>query len=346
MLVLKAMADENMPKAGLRNSVRFKWRPTDRLIQRDSFSKGFLVNTLKLTVDDVYCLQSNSQERSYDVTFSSKAVSERVFAECQRRAKEKLFSNFDFVELDRRNFRVVFVHMYNPFVTAEEIKGFLSKYGEVISSPRKIIDLMGFWTGRTSFQMLLKMDPAGFDGLVHPPAFFNIGADRGFCFYSRQPQFCRRCRKHGHTEGACVQVACRFCNEAGHEAKDCPSPKACHRCGTIGHLYRDCPQRKGWSYAEAVVSGEGRDSSSSNGEKGPPLAAAGVQGAATRTSEVATAASSGKQQKDGDEVTDGAMAASGGQPQQQTDAVVRKAEPLLQDMLQDVNKRFRVDVDS
>ncbi|KAK1876857.1 Zinc finger CCHC domain containing protein 3 [Dissostichus eleginoides] len=98
---------------------------------------------------------------------------------------------------------------------------------------------MGLWTGRRQFQVLLKSEPEGVGGLLHPPALFSLGGDRGYLFYSRQPDFCRRCRKSGHTEGGCTGASCRFCGQGGHEAKDCTVP--CHGCGGIDHLYRSCP---------------------------------------------------------------------------------------------------------
>ena len=233
------------------------------MMQREVFGRTCLLGALKLKVDEVYCLQTNAQEKSFDVTFSSPVVMDRVLALSREKARERPFTSFEIVSLDRPNFRLITIHMYNPYVTTEQMIRFLSNYGEVNNSTRRLMDMLGFWTGRTQFQVLLKEDPEGFEGLAHPPAFFNIGADRGFMFYSRQPPFCRKCRKQGHQEGACGFVRCRVCTAYGHEPKDCPHLGVCNICGKSGHFYRDCPEKRR-SYADAAGAGLGGGESSSS----------------------------------------------------------------------------------
>lgn len=77
---------------------------------------------------------------------------------------------------------------------------------------------------------------------MHPPAYFNIGADKGYLFYSRQPPFCRRCRRYGHNEGRCEEERCRRCSKLGHTAKECSVPKTCHSCGSLDHLMKECKE--------------------------------------------------------------------------------------------------------
>ena len=259
-------------KGGIRNTVRFRWIVKNApVMQRELFGRTFLQGLLKLKVDQVYCLQSNAQEKSYDVTFITVGVMEDVLVTCRERAGERHFSSFEIVSLDRPNFRLITLHMYNPHVTKEEMVRFLSSYGEVFTGSRRLMDSCGYWTGRTQFQVLLKEDPGGFDGLAHPPAFFSIAADRGFLFYSRQPPFCKKCRKQGHTEGACGFIRCRICTAYGHEARDCPHKGTCNTCGKAGHFHRDCPERKR-TYAEAAGRGPGEAASSSDGDGQRPIA--------------------------------------------------------------------------
>ncbi|XP_064871820.1 DNA-binding protein HEXBP-like [Oncorhynchus nerka] len=111
---------------------------------------------------------------------------------------------------------------------------------------------LGFGMG--GFQALLREDPKGRGGYLHPPAMFSLGADRGTLFYARQPPFCRRCMAYGHIFASCSARKCRFCRSGEHEAKDCDEPKACHRCGSLSHLWRGCPARQR-SYA-SVAGGE------------------------------------------------------------------------------------------
>ena len=245
----------NVPKAGLRNTVRFRWITRGALMmQREVFGRTFLIGLLKLNIDQVYCLQTNAQERSFDVTFANVGIMEDVLLTCRERAGERLFSSFEVLSLDRPNFRIITLHMYNPYVTVDEMVRFLSCYGEVFPGSRRLMDSLGFWTGRTQFQVLLKEDPEGFEGLAHPPTFFNISADRGFLFYSRQPPYCKTCKRQGHKEGACGFVRCRICTAYGHEARDCPHQGTCNHCGKAGHFHRDCPERKR-TYAEAAGAG-------------------------------------------------------------------------------------------
>ena len=248
------MASANVPKAGLRNTLRLKWKhPATPMMQREVFGRLVIMEKLKLTVADILCLQTNPQERSFDVTFHTAEVVDRVLEAFRVKGGEKPFSDFHVDNLDRPNFRLVTVQMYNPYVTRDMIASFLSYYGEVFDGSKKVVDNLGFWTGRLQFQMLLREDPNGFEGLAHPPAYFNIGADRGYLFYARQPPFCRRCRKVGHKEGACVPlVQCSRCKAVGHDASWALCPGLpCRGCGGFGHLERSCPKRRK-SYAEVA----------------------------------------------------------------------------------------------
>ena len=191
---------------------------------REHFGRSMLLGQLNLKVPQVYCLQTNGLERGFDVTFTSAGILDDVLETCRRRAGERLFSDYEVVSLDRPNFKIVTVQMYNPFVTGAQISGFLSGYGDVLSVDRRVYDGLGFWTGKTSFQVLLREDPNGIDGMVHPPAQFNIAGDKGFLYYNRQPPFCRKCRVYGHGDGACNFVRCGrpSCRASGHESRDCP----------------------------------------------------------------------------------------------------------------------------
>uniref|UniRef100_A0A9J7ZNB8 CCHC-type domain-containing protein n=1 Tax=Cyprinus carpio carpio TaxID=630221 RepID=A0A9J7ZNB8_CYPCA len=93
---------------------------------------------------------------------------------------------------------------------------------------------------RASPRRFLLRTENGLEGLMHPPAQFNIGADKGYLFYSRQPPFCRRCRRYGHNDGGCEEQRCLQCAQLGHIAKECTVPKSCHSCGSLDHLMRDC----------------------------------------------------------------------------------------------------------
>ncbi|KAJ8335377.1 hypothetical protein SKAU_G00387190 [Synaphobranchus kaupii] len=193
--------EQSAPRAGLRNTARFLWRKADGgIMPREGIGKEVLLGALKLKMAEVLCLQSNISEHGFDVTFSTSKVCMRVLAECRRLATERLMSHFEVMSLDKANFRLITTHMYNPHVSDQVVAAFMRGYGEVLTGARR----------------------------------------RGYCLYSGQPPFCRKCRAQGHWEQVCGPQRCRVCKEEGHVAKNFPIPKTCHGCGETGHLIRSC----------------------------------------------------------------------------------------------------------
>lgn len=226
-------------------------------MERDIFGRRLLFDLLKLTVGDILCLQWNAGERSYDLTLKEETKYQEVLAAVKTQEGVRPYSAFNIMSLSKLNFRIITVHMYNPHVSDLALTAFLGQYGEVLSGARYIKDPLGLWTGRRQFQVLLKEDREGLDDLSHPPAFFSLGADRGFLYYNRQPQFCRRCKGVGHVERDCGGRRCRFCQSEDHETRHCREPKKCHGCGLAEHLFRDCPSVKQTYAAAAGPSGAG-----------------------------------------------------------------------------------------
>uniref|UniRef100_A0A674B352 CCHC-type domain-containing protein n=1 Tax=Salmo trutta TaxID=8032 RepID=A0A674B352_SALTR len=219
---------------------------------------------LNLEVKDVLCFQDNPMEGAFDVTFYSEGKHEEILMKTKEGSKAFPMCHYEVTNLARSSFRLVTVTMYNPHVTDEEVRAFLGRYMDNVSSARRLRDSLGFWNGRRGFQALLREDPRGLGGYLHPPAMFSLGADRGTLHYARQPPFCRRCMAYGHTLASCSTRICRFCGSSGHEARDCDEPKACHGCGSVTHLWRRCPARHG-SYASAAGGGAGAGDVGSRG---------------------------------------------------------------------------------
>ena len=240
--------------AGLRNSIRFQWRNEEgELMERYDFVKQVLLNVLKVDPESLWCLQKNMAAKSFDLTCMSAVGYEGLLDRCKEKAEEEPLAGFAVSSLVCKSFKIVTVHMYNPYVGDEAIGGFLGRYGSVLPGVRYLRDSFGIWTGKRQFRVILREDPKGYDGLCHPPAHFSLGADRGFLYYSEQPVFCRMCQSFGHMAANCGNVRCRNCKEEGHMSSKCPSPKKCHSCGSKEHLFRDC-SGAGRTYAEAAGS--------------------------------------------------------------------------------------------
>uniref|UniRef100_A0AAZ3QKS2 CCHC-type domain-containing protein n=1 Tax=Oncorhynchus tshawytscha TaxID=74940 RepID=A0AAZ3QKS2_ONCTS len=246
----------SVPGIGLANTVRFSWRGKEmEPWGRETFGRNILMGHLKLKVKDVLCLQGNPMEKGFDVTLYLEEKHNEIMKTVTE-GKEGPLCHYTVTSLARNNFRVVTITMYNPHVKDEEVRAFLGRYMDNVSSARYLRDSLGFWNGKRGFQALLRESPKSVDGYLHPPAMFSLGADRGTLYYARQPPFCRRCMAYGHTLASCSNKKCRFCGSEEHEARECDEPKACHGCGSREHLWRDCPDRHR-SYASAAGRGSG-----------------------------------------------------------------------------------------
>uniref|UniRef100_A0A8K9XL03 CCHC-type domain-containing protein n=1 Tax=Oncorhynchus mykiss TaxID=8022 RepID=A0A8K9XL03_ONCMY len=249
----------SVPGIGMANTLRFAW--TEKEMEpwsRETFGRTILMGCLRIEVKEVLCLQGNPNEKAFDVTFHKEEKHDEVMKTAKDVEKTGPLCHYAVTSLAKNNFRVVTVTMYNPHVKDEEVRAFLGRYMDNVSSARYLRDSLGFWNGRRGFQALLRESPKSVDGYLYPPAMFSLGADRGTLYYARQPPFCRRCMAYGHILASCSAKKCRFCGSEEHEAKECDEPKACHGCGSRAHLWRDCPARHR-SYASAAGGGGAGD---------------------------------------------------------------------------------------
>ncbi|KAK2875482.1 hypothetical protein Q8A73_024099 [Channa argus] len=70
-----------IPRVGLRRTLRFQWRSSDReVMPRHLFCTRIIKGQLNLTVEDVFCIQWHQQATGYDVSFVSAETHQAVTA--------------------------------------------------------------------------------------------------------------------------------------------------------------------------------------------------------------------------------------------------------------------------
>ncbi|MBN3285637.1 ZCHC3 protein, partial [Polyodon spathula] len=139
--------------------------------------------------------------------------------------------------------RVVNVHLYNPYVPAEDVATFLGQFCNVIRPPIKSLDEFGLWNGTWKVRICFRTCADGYEEVWHPPSFFSIGSNRGYLYYVGQPDVCRKCNKRGHKaeKNKKYKKYCRNCAGTGHYTKECKEKRKCNLCGSSAHLFFKCP---------------------------------------------------------------------------------------------------------
>ncbi|KAL7852900.1 hypothetical protein SRHO_G00186850 [Serrasalmus rhombeus] len=251
-------------------TVRFQWKDTeagDAFPDCVPFIWEVLFGALGLGTQDLICAQRNNAARFFDVAMSSEEGYRRVLEREVDVRDHPLGRRFQLYPLGQHGRRMVTVHLFNPFVTAEAIRTFLRRYGEVEPEDKMVRDELGIWNGRRQFMVEFREDGKG--GLTHPPAYFSLKGNKGYLFYRDQPAFCRGCLQHGHEVSGCRDLSCKNCLGKGHLAKDCKNPRRCKSCGGEGHLAHSCPRRE-VTYATVLAgAGVGPVAPRTVGEEGP-----------------------------------------------------------------------------
>ena len=131
--------------AGLRHTMRFLQKRSGDMMPRGEFVRKVLRGVVKVDPVGVYCMQVNLAVRGFDVTFVSGVAFEAAMKRCKEAEDEEPLCSFNVESLERRSFKVVTTHLYNPYVSDEMVAGFLSRYGKVQSGvpvpPRRGRDL-------------------------------------------------------------------------------------------------------------------------------------------------------------------------------------------------------------
>ncbi|MBN3311986.1 ZCHC3 protein, partial [Atractosteus spatula] len=151
------------------------------------------------------------------------------------------------------------VHVFDSFVPEEDIETFLQQFVDLQGAGKRQLDPDGVWNGKRTYLMRLRLGKTAEEGVIHPPAFFEIGTHRGYLVYSGQPLACMSCGERGHFASQCVSVLCKRCGKTGHVVRNCVQEKKCYLCEEPGHGYQSCMKNVKKSVNVNCVSGNVRD---------------------------------------------------------------------------------------
>ncbi|CAB1335594.1 unnamed protein product [Coregonus sp. 'balchen'] len=144
--------------------------------------------------------------------------------------------------LARNNFRVVTVNMYSPHVKDEEVRAFMVRYMDNVSSARLLKDSLGFWNGEEKL-------PGSVEGRPKGPG--------------RLPSSSSSVLPGGLTGGRCIMpVSPLSADDAWPMTRDCDESKKCHGCGSSAHLWRECAARH---KSNAAAAGRGAGAGEGDG---------------------------------------------------------------------------------
>lgn len=225
------MASRRNPSVGQQeeNPLNFGMRDTIRFFVlsgvRQDKDLHFLYNVvftkfLGLKKSDFFCVQEFASRGTYDVTLTSYAKCEEVFLKCQAEKNNEILKGMEIYPLYAYQEKLLTVHIYNPFITKDEIQAFLQPFCEKITFVGDCKNSFGLWNGKRRFKVIFSKDPDEEGGVRRPPPIIYIKRCRGYLFYAGMPPFCKKCKKNGHQEDDCHP--CPRCVNRNHKEEDCP----------------------------------------------------------------------------------------------------------------------------
>uniref|UniRef100_W5LW39 CCHC-type domain-containing protein n=1 Tax=Lepisosteus oculatus TaxID=7918 RepID=W5LW39_LEPOC len=133
---------------------------------------------------------------------------------------ESPLNEFLIEPLFARELRTLTIHLlFNHRVPERDMITFLSRFVDVQGEGKKDLDVLKVWTGKRWYTVRLRPKPSECEGVVHPPAYFSIGPNRGYLFYPGQPVTCKKCFQRGHVATNCPGGVCRKCKATIHDTK-------------------------------------------------------------------------------------------------------------------------------
>ncbi|MBN3323568.1 ZCHC3 protein, partial [Atractosteus spatula] len=207
---------------------------------RDKFKKFMLIQCLGVNLADVFCLQDYCARGVFEVTLASEALCFDVWRKVQEKKDEDPVKLFRVEPMFAGELTVMMVHVFDSFVPEKDIEAFLQQFVDLQGAGKRQLDPDGVWNGKRTYLMRLRLGKTAEEGVIHPPAFFEIGTHRGYLVYPGQPLACMVCGERGHFASQCTLVSCKRCGKTGHVARNCLQEKKCYLCDEPGHVYQCC----------------------------------------------------------------------------------------------------------
>ncbi|MBN3313964.1 ZCHC3 protein, partial [Atractosteus spatula] len=156
---------------------------------RCEFEDYVLFEVLGLTSNDVWCVQGNRHLKYIDVSLRNEEIYKRASVRVTDKKKENFLRDYEVLGCYNYNFRVMIVHLYDPFLGDDDVTAFLLRHVSVMGQPEKILDSRNIWTGKRKYRVLLRSDARGAGG--------------------------------GHVARECRKKVCTLCGVEGHLFKGC-----------------------------------------------------------------------------------------------------------------------------
>lgn len=162
-----------MAKKILPKSLRLVVGPEkEKIILNNLLYSNYLLESLELTVSDIYALQDFPATGTYDVSFHSEDVCLRAYEVYRGKSETGIWEDVELEPLFDAEKRDVVVHLYNPFLEQVVVRIYLSKFCTEIDGGIKIRNAYGMYRSKIKFKVKFSMDQKGVYTL--PPPFFSI----------------------------------------------------------------------------------------------------------------------------------------------------------------------------
>ncbi|KAJ1181673.1 hypothetical protein NDU88_006875 [Pleurodeles waltl] len=179
-----------------------RWEVKDKagpMLDRDLFLDK-VIKPAGIPGEEVLSCQASASGWIFLLSFITHTLYRKYWEFFQGKKGEKPFNSFNIstgwepASTEKR----ITVEMTNPHILDRDIASLLQRYGTIANGLNKVRDKRGIWNTTCQAIINLHKDPAGRDGLRHPPASFYLGADEGRIRYPGQPFTCRKCQAVGH----------------------------------------------------------------------------------------------------------------------------------------------------